>query len=690
MEIMKRSLKVNNSKERAILSDTLPYETPITFSNRFFYDFLHEYKITIEDNKASWVSNSNALDNLICIFLGVDVTNINKSNSVRNTPYSSHNFVTIPFSYGIRHKEKSFRKLSVIHPRNQLDVANFYSKYKELIIYNSSISNFSLRAPARVATTRFYDDEKKSASVILSNGMDCNNDKQYKNLKSFFGYKKLSNIHQFFESNDYHKCEQKYNHMSQLDISKCFDSIYTHSIAWAVLGKSNVKYSMAISGGQDVLSNTFADDFDRLLRTQNYNETNGILIGPELSRIFAEIIIQRIDLNLEEALEKKGLRLNHDYNIYRYVDDYFIFYNKKSTYKEIFTALELLLSEYKLSLNTEKEIIYNKPIITETTIAKRKISKLLNEKIKLELIESESIDDTQEVTLTAKINIASKPLITDFKMIISESGAEYKSVINYTLTIIESQIKVIFTKYDKATYNRKSYNYLLSSIHACIEFCFFIYTVAPRVNTTIKLSRVLKVIIDFCRSKSIEYNDMHQVFTLISENINFVIEKYDSKDYTQVETLYLLTVMSELGKDYWLEESLLIEYFGGVRNKDSGGVPYFESSLNYFSLMAIIFYTTNKVRYKKIRRALKVTIINKISLKKSTLRNDTESLLLLLDCLACPYLNRFFKMYLLKLYGIKSPVLRKQIIELDNLWFTKWNNFEFGKELDAKQSDNVY
>lgn len=183
---------------------------------------------------------------------------------------------------------------------------------------------------------------------------------------------------------------------------------------------------------------------------------------------------------------------------------------------------------------------------------------------------------------------------------------------------------------------------------------------------------------------------MHQVFTLISENINFVIEKYDSKDYTQVETLYLLTVMSELGKDYWLEENLLIEYFGGVRHKDIGDAPYFESSLNYFSLMAIIFYTTNKVRYKKIRRALKATIIKKISLKKATLKNDTESLLLLVDCLACPYLNRFFKMYLLKLYGIKSPLLRKQIIELDNLWFTKWNNFEFGKELDAKQSDNVY
>lgn len=687
---MKKSLRIKNSKVRAILSDTLPYETPITFSNRFFYDFIHKHHLAIENNEATWTNTCEALDSLICIFLGIGFNEFTNFNGIKKVKYSKQKLVTIPFAYGIRHKDKSFRRLSIIHPRNQLEVANFYSKYKELIIYNSNISNYSLRAPARVASTRFYDDEKKSASVILSNTMDRNNDKNYKNLKSFFGYKKLNNIHQFFESNEYHKCEKKYNHMSQLDITKCFDSIYTHSIAWAVLGKSNVKHSMAESGGQSVLSNTFADDFDRLLRTQNYNETNGILIGPELSRIFAEIIIQRIDFNLEKELKEKGFKLGIDYNIYRYVDDYFVFYNEESTYKDIFSTLEMMLSEYKLFINPEKEVVYNKPIITETTIAKRKISQFLNDKIKLELIESEVTDTTQEPILTAKINIISKTLITDFKMIIAESGAEYKSVINYTLTIIESGLKAILTKYDKATYCQNSYRYLLSSIHSCIEFCFFIYTVAPRVNTTIKLSRILKLIIDFCRSDLIKFNDMHQVFTLISENIHFVIEKYESKTYTQVETLYLLTVMSELGKDYWLEENLLIKYFGGTAQKDKSDGSLFQTNLNYFSLMAIVFYTKNKIRYHKIRNAVKVTIIKKIRLSKPVLRNDTESFLLLMDSLACPYFNRYFKMYILKLYGVKSISLRKKIIAQDNQWFTKWNKFEFGKELDAKQSDNVY
>jgi hypothetical protein len=685
---MKTTLKVKNTQERVILSDTLPYETPITFSNRFFYDFLIDTGLRIESGTASWKCTSIAKESIVCLLLGLDSNDklkIKTQIGRRNLNYPPNKLITIPFSYGISHKEKNLRRLSVVHPRNQIDTINFYNKFKELIIYNSEISNFSLRAPYRIATTRFYDDRKKSASVILTRELDNKNDREYKNLKSFFGYRKINNIHQFFESFDYHKCEQKYNHMAQLDISKCFDSIYTHSIAWAVLGKAGVKHRIADST-QDILLKTFADDFDRLLRTQNYNETNGILIGPEVSRIFAELILQRIDSNLEKSLLLKKIKLGKHYNIYRYVDDYFVFYNNDDTYKEIFYTLESLLREYKLGINSEKEVIYNKPIITEITIAKRKISNLLNDKLKLELLDNEE-NTEEEPKLISKINIEVKPLITEFKAILSESGAEYKSVINYTLTIIEAKLKGIFIKYSKASDDRNSYRSFLSSIHACIDFCFFIYTVAPRVNTTIKLSRVLKVIIDYSRSQHIKFDDMHQIFKLISENVIFVIEKYESKTYTQVETLYLLTVLSELGKDYWLNESTLIEYFGGTVEHS---ILNFDSSLNYFSLSAVIFYIKNKVRYKKIKQAIKKTIVVKITENLNSLTKDTECFLLLMDCLACPFLKNSFKHYLLKMYGINPISERKAIIADNGLWFTKWEDFELGKELDAKQSDNVY
>lgn len=52
---------------------------------------------------------------------------------------------------------------------------------------------------------------------------------------------------------------------------------------------------------------------------------DGIIIGPEFSRIYAEIILQRIDLELEKQLEKEEIFRNKDYIFYRYVDDGFLF-----------------------------------------------------------------------------------------------------------------------------------------------------------------------------------------------------------------------------------------------------------------------------------------------------------------------------------------------------------------------------
>ena len=66
--------------------------------------------------------------------------------------------------------------------------------------------------------------------------------------------------------------------------------------------------------------------------------------------------------------------------------------------------------------------------------------------------------------------------------------------------------------------------------------------------------------------------------------------------------------------------------------------------------------------------------------------------LLLFDLLVCPYLERKFKNELFSLYGIpgRDGRLRSQIIDMRKYWFTKWTGFEFGKELEAKKSQEVY
>ena len=102
---------------------------------------------------------------------------------------------------------------------------------------------------------------------------------EYEELGSYFVYRRYRNIHRFFESFKYHRCEKKYNAMMQVDISKCFDSIYTHSLSWSVLGKSQTKFNLKES------KNTFSGRFDSLMQNLNHNETNGIVIGPDFADI---------------------------------------------------------------------------------------------------------------------------------------------------------------------------------------------------------------------------------------------------------------------------------------------------------------------------------------------------------------------------------------------------------------------
>ena len=50
----KKKKYIRYSKERVVLSDVLPYEVPIIFSNRYFYRFLVNNKVELKGNKITF------------------------------------------------------------------------------------------------------------------------------------------------------------------------------------------------------------------------------------------------------------------------------------------------------------------------------------------------------------------------------------------------------------------------------------------------------------------------------------------------------------------------------------------------------------------------------------------------------------------------------------------------------------
>jgi len=731
--------------ERAVLSDVLPYETPIIFSNRHFYQFLVNHKIKFKDDSISWIKckDDNIIKRLISILF--DIENI-KTSTNQNLKLNDKELRKIAFHYKITHKEKDFRDLALPHPKSQIELVSFYEEFKELIVYYSKQSPFSIRKPNSIAKFVYLNDgatkKGNEDDFIEESG------KEYKDLKTFFTYELYSNIYKFYEDYIYHRAEKKYNKMIKFDIAKCFDSIYTHSLSWALINKEFVKNNL----NRD--SKTFAKKFDKFMQNTNYGETNGIIIGPEFSRIFAELILQQIDKKIERILRKKGLIHKVDYEIYRYVDDFFVFYNDGKTKDEILDNYKICLKDYKMSLNDSKTKLYEKPLITEITIAKNKIVNLLKDKIKFKIKKDKDKDDKNipdgkkdilDFVPDKKIKVSdvdircsSNKLITEYKTIVVQSGVLYKDVMNYTLAIYKSSLMRNIKKYEehKRNLEKRKFKGLLSKkeekklikqeanftkyIEEILDFVFFLYGVSPKVNSTIKLVKILSIIIKTFKKKykfnyeneegvkkyklinQFDKINQEKIFKKILDEIILVLDKSKLNEHLQIETLYLLIVLKELGKDYRLTNEQLVKYLNLneiMKTNNSSFTPKryeFKNDINYFVITVLLFYFKDIVKYSGFKVMVKNAIRNKIkNIEKSKRTKHSELVLLFFDLVSCPYLKEDenkFKKELLTLYGVPNSEKDDFInfVEKQKYWFTKWNDFNLVEELNSKSSLEPY
>ena len=713
---MKNKKQINYTKERAVLSDVHPYEVPITFSNRYFYRFLVDNNIELKSNRINhrthFIGNKKDAFEIILKILF--------SNNL-----ASVNIRKIPFTYRISHKKNDFRELALVHPLNQLKLVNFYDQFKELITYSCSISNFSLRRPVSVAKYVYFNDKLHQSNKGDNSDFLELHGKEYENLKTFFSYKKYTNIYRFYEDYRYQRAEKKYNHLFKFDITKCFDSIYSHSIAWAILGidvvKENVKESKETFGGL----------FDQFVQNCNYGETNGIVIGPEFSRIFAEIILQRVDKTLEEKLMEKGYYLKKHYELYRYVDDYFLFCDDLSLKEEILLILRHELKKYKLSINDLKSIDYNRPIITEISIAKDKIIQLFKDEPRFDIFDDVSTENDSEGQESISIknikynfHFDSNNLATKYKIIIKESKIDYKDILNYSLFILNKKIEKNLTKFDgvlndllhakvknelsksdKVKLNQLEYSFT-SHIEKFIDFVFFLYAVSPRVNSTIKTSNILSKIIKFYKEKAnipgtglqdrFSENNRNRIFKKILDEAGFVLNKNSVNKYAQIESLYLITVLKELGREYYLSEQLLSKYLDCKENKIEIGI------LNYFSIVVSFFYIGHSKKYLRLKESIENYTLDYVNnYPKEKRGKSSEISHLILDLFACPYLDEKFKKKLLISYrsDVSLADVKKTIKDAEKLfefhkthkyWFTKWERLNLTKELENKRSQEVY
>ncbi len=155
-------------------------------------------------------------------------------------------------------------------------------------------------------------------------------------------------------SNWWQKIEQRslevaldYKYLTQTDITDCYGAIYTHSVAWALHDKGDMK-KKTINEKKLLIG----DIIDEHLRSMSYGQTNGIPQGSALMDFIAEMVLGYADsLLLKKILKEKEIG---KYQILRYRDDYRIFTNNPRDGKCILKCLTEVLIGLGLKLSAEK------------------------------------------------------------------------------------------------------------------------------------------------------------------------------------------------------------------------------------------------------------------------------------------------------------------------------------------------
>jgi len=138
----------------------------------------------------------------------------------------------------------------------------------------------------------------------------------------------------------------KYKILVRIDISNFYNSVYTHTIAWALHGREESL--------NDRKNELFGNKLDRLFQYSNDARTNGIPVGPAISDLITEIILANRDIKISNKLKRsKGVKVVN-YLATRFKDDYrFLCLTEEDANRIIRTVIDTL-NEFNLTVNERK------------------------------------------------------------------------------------------------------------------------------------------------------------------------------------------------------------------------------------------------------------------------------------------------------------------------------------------------
>jgi hypothetical protein len=658
---------IKSDFNRVVLTETAPYELPLIISNEGFYKRINKFNEIKSDNNSTY------------LFKVIERLFIN-----RDEP-------KLPFTYEIIKNSTQSRLLSLLHPASQLRVIEFYKDYSSLILEFCSKSPLSLRYPSNYASSYYIYDNKNISNKYRSEEVESSKNSFYNEYaSSFFSYSHFSFLQSFLKSKKYIELETQFKGLRKLDISNCFGNIYSHSISWATKPRKIVKE--VISNG--LPTGGFDTEFDLIMQKSNLNETNGIPVGAELSRIFAECILQKVDVALIDSLAEHKLILNTDYKVLRYLDDYFVYFNNKENADLIEISLARILRDFKLSLNSSKKEEFTKPFITSQTKSEQKIEELF---VKIVLDINSQLDNKY---LYLASNNLYKSILSKLRIEIDSFSVSYQDSSKFILKQAMMYLNSFTDKYLIRKSSEESIilsGKLVSTVMLITEVAFYFYSHDKRYQASTLLCRIIVKSFDiinnisnfysFNEIKDIESKTMLQ--NLVSKKLISIINSTNLNSGT-VELSNFLCLTKEIDSTYQISNIFLDKLI-----KDKG--------LNYFTIVSLLYLFEDNALYASKKTLLCKKIVGNILAAKGcrepqykTKSEESEILHLFCDFMSCGYVDDKYKKIALKQFlapidlydSNKVDVLLKYFSS--GVWFVNWEEIDFRNFLRKKRLKSTY
>jgi hypothetical protein len=631
---------------RSVLTDTLPYEVPVIFSNDRFHASLS-------------APPDGALEPIFSRLL------------------DGRPSYTVPYNYSIWKDATRKTTLSIVHPLMQKSVAEFYELHNSGMLSHCARSKFSLRKPVALASPyakeidRDDDRDKSGIPQLLAEAGEAD----MAHMSSYFAYGKYNLLGKFVASREFIRLETRHALLRKIDISKCFYNIYTHSITWAVKSKPFAKSQ------KDTYS--FESAFDKLMQRCNYNETNGIVVGPEFSRVFAEIIFQDIDECVEYDLKKCNLVAGLHYDIRRYVDDYFIFSSDTITLDKVESCLRHHLERYKLYVNERKIITQARPFVSPLTLARDEIAEKLRD-VSSMLAQMSAATDVNEMNRLGK---AIRSSLNTMRLSVARHQIEFANLSGWLMSRLRRIIRRV-VKAIPGHLEPRGKEALGDVAVATLEAALYLCAVDLRVRTTYSLCQIALALEKAQETLTAEQNDL--ISHLLSDQITNLIKQrmvaggaeFGSSD--DIELANLLTCGAHFVGEDFLASGVV---------KDALMQMVSTPKLTYFNYITLAFCMRKSLNeYSTLLAQLHNSARQRVLSHDVDIMRDTEEYLIAVDYLSSPEVSPSDKQSFYKaLFKMKNYVSRSSLEALGNhIGFSDWTGVTVEHQLRRKELRPVY